>query len=75
MRDIRTEHFYFDAATRTLHVLPEYHEMLQATPAQNRSVTCATDARSSLVFRCKRFLRRRFLRDVIADHRVETAKT
>lgn len=72
MRDIRTKHFYYEAATRTLHVLPEYHELLQATPAQNRTVMCATDARPPFVFRCKRFLRRHFLRDVIADHRVET---
>ncbi len=72
MHDIRTKHFYYEAATRTLHVLPEHHELLQDTPAQNRSVTCETDATLSYFSRCKQFLRRRFLRDVIADHRVES---
>ena len=50
----------------------EHHELLQVTVAQDRSVTRENSGAIPFISRCNRFLRRRFLRDVIADHRVET---
>lgn len=51
-----------------------FHELLQGTVSQDRSVMSAIGDRAPCIFRCKRFLRGRFLRHVIADHRGEMNK-
>jgi len=54
--------------------MTEHHELLQDTVAQDHSVTCTIDARSSYVSRGKQNFRSRFSRDVIADHTLETVE-